>query len=59
MESQIKKRLKKKGNSLPLSSRPLPENLDDYEELNWYLRKPRLRQEDCPNPIPWWGVSDI
>jgi len=59
IESQIKKRLKKKGNSLPLLSQPLPENLDDFEELNQYLRKPRLRREDCPNPIPWWGVSDI
>jgi hypothetical protein len=44
-------------NSLLLSLQPLPENLDDFEELNQYLRKPRLRWEDCLNSISWWGVS--
>jgi len=59
MESLIKKKQKKKGNSLPLSSQPVPENMDDFEELNRFLRQPRLKREECPNPIPWWGVSGM
>jgi hypothetical protein len=57
MESLIKKKQKKKGKSLPLLSQRVSENPDDFEELNRYLKRPRLRREECPNPIPWWGVS--
>jgi hypothetical protein len=56
MESVIKKKQKKKGNS---SSQTAPENTDTFEELNRYLKKERLRHEDCPNPIAYWGVSGI
>ncbi|KIL67435.1 hypothetical protein M378DRAFT_74092 [Amanita muscaria Koide BX008] len=28
---------------------------DPFEEFHQYLRQPRLKREDCPNPIPWWG----
>ena len=59
MESLIKKKWDKKGQSSLLSSQPVPENMDKFEELNQYLRKPRLTRAECPNPIPWWGVSDI
>jgi hypothetical protein len=52
----IKKRQKRKGNT---SSQAAPENVDAFEELNRYLRKPRLRQEECQNPIAYWGVSNI
>lgn len=54
MEDLIKKRQEKKGKSLP-SSRA---EEDEFEEIYRFLRKPRLRREDCPNPIPWWGVSN-
>ena len=57
MESLIKKKQDKKGKSLLLSSQPVPESMDDFEELNRYLRKPRLTRAECPNAIPWWGVS--
>ena len=56
MESVIKKKQKKKGNA---SSQAIPENTDMFEELNRYLRKPRLRREECPNPIAYWGVSNV
>jgi len=46
MESVIKKKQKKKGNT----SQTVPENMDMFEELNRYLRKPRLRRAECPNP---------
>lgn len=55
MESVIKKRQKKKGNT----PQAVPEDIDVFEELNRYLRKPRLRREECPNPIAYWGVSGI
>jgi hypothetical protein len=51
MESMIKKKQKKKA---------LAETMEDenpFEELERFLRHPRLRRQDCPNPIPWWGVS--
>jgi len=56
MENLIKKRQEKKGKLLPSSS---PAVEDEFEEIYRFLRKPRLRREDCPNPIPWWGVSDV
>jgi hypothetical protein len=56
MESVIKKRQKKKGDT---PSQAVPDNMDMFEELNRYLRKPRLRRDECPNPIAYWGVSDI
>ena len=55
MEDLIKKWQEKKGKSLLPSLQP---EEDEFEEIYWFLRKPRLRREDCPNPIPWWGVSD-
>jgi hypothetical protein len=54
MESVIKKRQKKKGVTEAHDSRA-KEN--PFEEVERYLKSPRLRREDCPNPIPWWGVS--
>jgi hypothetical protein len=51
----IKKRQKKKGNA----SQAVAEDMDVFDELNRYLRKPRLRREECPNPIAYWGVSGI
>ena len=32
--------------------------LDPFEEYNQYIKQPWLRQDDCPNPISWWGVSN-
>jgi len=54
MEDVIKKKQKKKGKT---SSEAVPENTDMFEELNKYLNKPRLRREECPNPVAYWGVS--
>ena len=51
----IKKKQRKKGNTL----QAVPGDMDVFEELNRYLRKPRLRREACPNPIAYWGVSDL
>jgi hypothetical protein len=59
MEALIEKKKKKKGNSSLPSSQPVPETMDKFEELNRYLRKPRLTRAECPNPIPYWGVRDI
>jgi hypothetical protein len=51
----IKKKQKKKGT--PLALRLVSESeTDPYEELKRYLKQPWLRRDDCPNPIPWWGV---
>jgi hypothetical protein len=52
MEAAIRKRQKKKGLSQVQS-----DSEDPFEEINQYLRLLRVRREDCPNPIPWWGVS--
>ena len=54
MESRIKKRQKQKGISKTTKAQS---HENPFEELERFLRHPRLRQEDCPNPIPWWGVS--
>ena len=53
----IKKKQQRKGNTLPLSSQSVPENMDKFEEVNRYLSRPRLRREECPNPVAYWGVS--
>jgi hypothetical protein len=54
MESVIRKRQKKKGVSEAHDSQV---NENPFEEIERYLKSPRLHREDCPNPIPWWGVS--
>jgi hypothetical protein len=57
MESLIKKKQKKKGQTqMTLSAESSYGNMDPFEELEYYLKHPWLWQEDCPNPIPWWGV---
>ena len=55
MENIIRKREQRKGTAL----QPVPEHVDKFEELNRHLQKPRLRQEECPNSIAWWGVSGV
>jgi hypothetical protein len=52
MESAIKKRQEKKGKTIQPAATPT----DPFLEINRYFAQPRLRREDCPNPIPWWGV---
>ena len=54
METCIKKRKTKKGMSGAHGSQS-KEN--PFEEIERFLKQPWLRREDCPNPIPWWGVS--
>jgi hypothetical protein len=56
MESVIKKKQKKKGNA---SSQAVSEDIDVFEELNRYLKRPRLTRDECRNPIRYWGVSGI
>ena len=52
----IQKKQMKKGK--PPGSEPDSQSKKDpFEELNRYLEQPRLQRKDCPNPIPWWGVS--
>lgn len=58
MEKLIKKKQQKKGRST-LTLESSNENLDPFEEFHRYLRQSRLRRDDCPNPIPWWGVSSF
>jgi hypothetical protein len=58
MESMIKKKQQKKGKSTMLDPHLVAGHIDPLEELQRYLLQPRLRREDCPNPIPWWGVSN-
>jgi hypothetical protein len=55
MESVINKKKKKKGNT----SQAVPKNVDMFGELDRYLNAERLRREDCPNPIAYWGVSGV
>ncbi|KIL67200.1 hypothetical protein M378DRAFT_73836 [Amanita muscaria Koide BX008] len=38
-----------------LSSDASTDNMDPFEEFHRYLRQPRLKRENFPNPIPWWG----
>ena len=51
----IKKKQMKKGTLQELEPGSESDR-DPFEEVYRYLRRPRLRREDCPNPIPWWGV---
>ena len=51
MESVIKKRQEKKGKTTNELI------ADPFLEINRYFSQPRLRREDCPNPISWWGVG--
>jgi hypothetical protein len=54
----IRKKQMKKGTQL--ASEPVLEsNKDPFEEIHRYLKQPRLRREECPNPIPWWGVCNF
>ena len=54
----IKKKQMKKGKLL--ASQLVSESeKDQFEELKQYLDQPWLKQKDCPNPIPWWGVGNI
>ena len=57
MESMIKKKRRKKGKTYTLDPDLTAGHVEPLEELQRYLCQPRLRREDCPNPIPWWGVS--
>ena len=59
MESMIKKKQRKKGQSAVLDPDLATGQVDPFDKLQRYLRQPRLRREDCPNPIPWWGVSNF
>jgi hypothetical protein len=54
MVSLIKKKQRKKGLDIDLD---LASTVDPFVEIDRYLSQPCLRREDCPNPIPWWGVS--
>ena len=54
MELAIKKRQEKKGKTINI---PIPTTTDPFLEINHYFSQPQLRREDCPNPIPWWGVG--
>ena len=50
MESVIKKKQRK-------ASQVVHENM--FEELDRYLDKDRLKRAECPDPIAYWGVSDV
>ena len=60
MENLIKKKEKKGKGKAPeaFSQESSDIGLDPFEEYNRYIKQPRLRQDDCPNPISWWGVSN-
>ncbi|KIL69004.1 hypothetical protein M378DRAFT_8428 [Amanita muscaria Koide BX008] len=53
MESLIKKKKQKKGKDR--DSELVTQDTNPFEELHCYLKQPRLRREECTNPIPWWG----
>ena len=52
MEKLIRKKKKKDRTEVLYSENP-------FEEIERYFKLLRLWREDCPNPIPWWGVSCI
>ena len=54
MESVIKKQLEKKGKT---NMELIATTMDPFLEVTHYFSQPWLRWEDCPNPIPWWGVG--
>jgi hypothetical protein len=54
MEEMIRKKQKKKGVSTGLNSQS---DKNSFAEVEHYLKLPQVRQEDCPNLIPWWDVS--
>lgn len=58
MEKMIRKKQDnvRKPNVVP--SELAAVQVDPLDELQRYLRQPRLKRGDCPNPIAWWGVSD-
>ena len=58
MEDLIKKREKKGKATETIAQESLDNSIDHFEEYNWYIKQPRLSQDDCPNPILWWGVSN-
>jgi hypothetical protein len=35
----------------------LEDEANPYLELEKYLRDPLISKAQCPEPIPWWGVS--
>jgi hypothetical protein len=55
METMIKKKQRKKG--LEIDSDLASKTDNPFVEIDRYLSQPCLKREDCPNPIPWWGVS--
>ena len=58
MENMIKKK-EKKGKVIEIVTESLDNGVDPFEEYNQYINQPRLIQDDCPNPISWWGVSNV
>jgi hypothetical protein len=56
MESLIRKQQKKKRMA---NANNTQSDTNPFEEVERYFKHPRLRRQDCPNPIPWWGVSTI
>ena len=58
MKNMIKKK-EKKGKATEIVMESSDDGLDPFEEYNQYIKQPRLNRDDCPNPISWWGVSNV
>ena len=58
MEDLIKKKGKKGKAPETIAQESSDNSLDHFEEYNQYIKQPQLSQDDCPNPISWWGVSN-
>jgi hypothetical protein len=59
MEMIIKKKQESNRKSEAVISQFAAAHMENpFEELQRYLRQPRLKRADCPNPITWWGVSN-
>ena len=58
MENMIKKK-EKKGKVTEIVTESSDNGVDPFEEYNRYIKQPQLIRDDCPNPISWWGVSNV
>ena len=59
MEKLIKKKEKKGKSTKTAAHESSDNNVDPFKEYNRYIKQTRLSREDCPNPISWWGVSNV
>lgn len=52
--------IREKRHNTGLSTiQPDGDEVDPYDELERYLGDGLVSKTQCPEPIPWWGVSTL